>query len=216
MTPRTTRTEVTNLLDYLLESEIAIATNPVVESNGRIGWSVSSGGPFLVSRTPRLSNYRHWLATSAYSAVLADGSLLQLSYDFDGRLLTGHRLAHIPSPFDMDVGLLRTAPFADVFDIYAESPEEPVALRTPIRFDFNRNKAGPGHPAAHFTFNSSDCRIACLAPLRVGQFAAFVFASFYPTLYAAHTYLQSGSTHRFDDATVTASERQAPYVDWRT
>ena len=53
-------------------------------------------------------------------AILFDGSLIQISYDFDYSELVGHRLLYFPCPFDLDPELLQTLPLVDVIDFYRD------------------------------------------------------------------------------------------------
>jgi hypothetical protein len=56
----------------------------------------------------------------------------------------------------MDEELLEEWPLVDVFDSYARHPTEQLLINSMLRFDFNKQKAGPGHPAAHLTINGQD------------------------------------------------------------
>ena len=177
VTPRAIRTEIENALAYLIGAEIALYTNPVIDEHGRVTWrSARPVGKFMRGRAlPTALDYRHWIDVGAYSALLMDGSLLQLSYDFAGNDLVGHRLAYVPCPFNVDRDLLELEPPVDVFDLYAGGHTSEVILRTVIRFDFDLESTRPEHPATHLTINSPDCRIGCVAPLGVGRFIDFIF-----------------------------------------
>jgi len=73
---------------------------------------------------------------NAYSAILYVGSLLQITYKFEGRNLpAGHRLAYVPFPFDADRSLVRDIPVVDLVDLYVAEGAESVALRSSVRFD---------------------------------------------------------------------------------
>ncbi|MFE7706442.1 DUF2290 domain-containing protein [Streptomyces sp. NPDC057486] len=99
-TTRTVSEEVRNLLDYLLNAEIAAYTNTVCVSGTRVSWHATDPGiPFLVSRgDPTLQDYQRWAQAGAYSALLLDGALLQITYDIEAGEIAGHRLACIPLP----------------------------------------------------------------------------------------------------------------------
>jgi hypothetical protein len=150
----------------------------------RVSWQAR--GPFIFSRQhhPSVAEYDSWVAAGAYSAILLDGSLLQITYDVEGGRIVGHRLAYVPCPFSIDVELLKTGmALADVVDAARAGY---VALRSPLRFDFDPAASHDGHPAAHMTLNSAGCRIGCVAPIRVLRFLDFVYRHFYPELHAAH------------------------------
>src|SRR5690606_23090790 len=103
--------------------------------------------------------------------------------------IVGHRLAYVPCPFRIDQELLLEGiPVADVIEEYIDTKEEiqKISLKSAVRFDFDPFSAKPGHTAAHMTVNSSDCRIACVAPLHALRFVDFVFRIFYSGLHHAH------------------------------
>lgn len=218
MTPtsRATQTELKNLLDYLVDSEIALYTNTVRTVDGVVSWQpYVSSTRFLSKRRSMTSAYRHWIKTGAYSAVLADGSLLQFTYEFAGSSLIRHRLAYVPCPFTVDAALLQTEAILDVFDLYADGRTEDVVLHTTVRFDFDLSQAGPEHPAAHLTINGAECRVPCAGPLRIGQFVDFVFRNFYPDLWRTHPYLRKLPKSPVGARTVSDDEMQRLHVSWR-
>jgi hypothetical protein len=212
---RLVRSEVDALMSYLIETEIALHANPVSNRSGRISWYPFATGEFLEQRDDTsLLQYRAWLENGTYSAVLFDGALLQITYDFAASDLVAHRLVYVPCPFDLDTDLLQREPHVDVFDLYAAGPAHDVQLRGTIRFDFDAERAGDDHPAAHLTFNSPGCRIACAAPLRLGHFIEFVFRNFYPDLWLEHAYLGTFSRVPWGPATVTDAEARGLHMAW--
>lgn len=216
-TTRAIRGEVQTLLDYLIQAEIALYANPLAEYSGTLTWPLDEVGEFLPNRgSPASTDYRHWLASNQYSAVLSDGALLQLSYGVEGRELTSHRLAYVPSPFEFDPMLLATEPLVDLFDAHADGHTSTVVMKTTVRFDFDRSAAREGHPASHLTINVPSCRVACAAPLRVGQFVSFIFRHFYPELWHAHPFFDGLPKAGWGDKTVTDSEMRGVHLMWPT
>ncbi|MEX0983927.1 MAG: DUF2290 domain-containing protein [Actinomycetota bacterium] len=213
---RVVREEIDLLLAYLNEAALAVYVNYLTRSDEVVSWHVRDRSvEFLPDRDRMTSEtYRHWLESGAYSAVLFDGAMLQLSYRFVSNQIVAHRLAWIPSPFEFEPGFLESQPLIDVFDLYAAGPARDVVIRAPIRFDFDVEAARPGHPASHLSINSGHCRIACAAPVGVGQFVRFVFSNFYPDVWRAHPYLASMPTRAIADHTITDDERAALHVYW--
>jgi len=84
MTPNDVRQEIDNCLDLMLHSGITLIANPVVvERNGRkarVTWRSPAGLGTLEGTYPfaTVDEYREHLRNQAYSAVLCDGSLLQI------------------------------------------------------------------------------------------------------------------------------------------
>lgn len=215
LTGRVIRSEIENVLAYLLDVGIAVYTNTVREENGVVTWHRTVCAPFLVQRQrPTSLDYRNWLWCSDYSAILFDGSLIQISYEVVAGSLAAHRLAYIPCPFEFDRRLLREEPLLDVFDLYAAGSTSDVVLRSLVRFDFDPVNATPGHPASHLSINATECRIACVAPLRLGQFLDFILRHFYPTLWGLHPYFEKLPTRGWGGMTVTPVERQRPHLMW--
>jgi hypothetical protein len=220
ITSRYIRDEVKNVLDYLEDAEIARFNNPVSiydsQEFSRVSWyGHNPSADFIVDRDyGTIAQYRHWLANGSYSALLLDASLLQITYDIRGGEIVGHRLAYIPCPFIVDTTLLdEGVPPDDVVGLYDQISD--VALRSPIRFDYDIKAAKPRHPPSHLTINSSDCRIACVAPLHVQKFVDFIFRHFYPLLWIAHSDFFTASTSRhFGNQVLNEDDRATPHLMW--
>lgn len=217
-TTRALRDSLANAFDYLMDAELALYVNEVAIDGARVSWHpLDPAAEFIITRgyaTPK--QYIAWVKAGAYSAILFDASLLQLTYEVEGGAVTRHRLAYIPCPFLVDDDLLQEGePIADVVELYSESMDA-IALRSPVRFDYDRAAAKPGHPAAHLTINSSDCRIACVAPMHASRFLDFVFRHFYPQLRAGHEPFFSECAKRHLGARVISDEDcEGPHLMWR-
>jgi hypothetical protein len=217
-TSRTVRDDVTNLLDYLLNAELAIYINMVSISNQRVSWHAHRPtAPFLINREdPTLETYRNWVEVGAYSAILLDGALLQITYDVDAGQISRHRLAYVPCPYKLDKRMIREEALLDIIDLHVESEPTKMVLHSTVRFDFDPRAAKLGHPASHMTINSSDCRIACTAPMHVGRFADFVFRNFYPDLWNAHApYFNKSAQREVGARVITEDDSRNPHLAWR-
>jgi hypothetical protein len=215
-TSRVVTTEIENLLDHLINAGIAIYANPVLDRGGVVSWPRLRGASLVQRGVPTLESYRQWVTQSAYSAILFDGSLLQLTYEFvGGNLLVRHRLAYVPFPFDAGREQVQELPVIDLLDLCASEGAAKVALRSAVRFDFDLEAQRTGHPASHLTLNSHSCRIACTAPLRLGRFVRFVFGHFYPYVWEVDSYLPTVSQRSFGDRTITAEEFDDFHLAWR-
>ncbi len=214
--PRVFADEITNLLDYLVQADLAISTNSVSRARGLITWHRRQGaGEFLLQRRlPTIETYRTWVANGDYSAMLFDGALLQITYEFNEGGLLRHRLAYVPCPFDADPGPWAECPVLDVIDLYAEAEAKNIVLRAALRFDYDPEAAAEGHPAAHFTINATSCRVGCIAPMRLGQFADFVFRHFYPELWRAHPFFSRMSQAPAGPRSLTFQEAESAHIAW--
>jgi len=188
--------EVHNCLDLLVNHGLAIVTNPVVRervgAETRITWGGRHGSSILLTAAEfaTVSEYCGYLQHGAYSAILVDGGLLQISYDSVGSRVVGHRLCFYPCPFEVDVDLLQSEPILDVIELYRGRGDESLRLRSPIRFDYSSKAATEGHPASHVHLIKASCRCPVVAPLSLGHFLRFVFKHFYPLLWAQHEFLR--------------------------
>src|SRR5438477_9395686 len=189
MRARALHDDIQNALDFLLEAELALYTNAVSVTPTRLSWhDFGSLDRFLIGRSyTTVEQYLAWVRAGAYSALLRDGSLLQLTYDVKDGVIAGHRLAYVPCPVVVDQELLREGePLADVVPLYLDAGAPGLTMRSPVRFDFDPAVARPGHPAAHFSINSADCRVACVAPVHPYRFIDFIFRHFYPAFRRVH------------------------------
>jgi hypothetical protein len=215
VTPRSVRDEIANILDFLVSAEIAVYANTVSMLDGRVSFHQHNReAAFLLDHgDPTLHQYLAWVEAGAYSAVLYDGSLLQMTYTVkDGRIV-GHRLAYVPCPYDVDLDLIRGGePIADVVRLYSDQSQ---ILRSPIRFDFDPDSAKLGHPSAHFTINNINCRIACIAPMHSLRFVDFIFRNFYRELWMLHfTFFVDAPSRHLEHGILNPEELMSPHIMW--
>ena len=212
------QTELRNLLDLLIKSEVATFVSPVVRqqlTSGRcrITWAQgrSAATPGFQCEFGSVEEYISWIQTEAYSAVLYDGAIVQLSYDFAGNDLIAHRLVYYPCPFEVDHALLREEPLLDVMELYRQQDNSYIRLRSPLRFDFDSEAQADGHPASHLTMQSDNCRWAVVAPLSPGHFVRFIFRHFYPYLWYALDFVREWP-QELGDRTITADEERILHI----
>lgn len=207
---------VQNILDYLIEAELALYCNPVAITDGRVTFhSLDPSASFLVDRGEhRIGQYRSWVTSGAYSALLFDASLLQFTYDVDGGRVVGHRLGYVPCPFNLDRSLLDSGEaVADILELYEQSD---VLLRSPIRFDYDPASERANHAASHFTINSPDCRIACIAPLHPHRFVDFIFRNFYHQHWLVHEpFFNVGAFRQLQSGNLELADERRPHIMWR-
>lgn len=212
------RTEIHNLLDLLLRSEIALYTNPVVAQTSkggltRVTWANTRSvpGKLFRGRFATVDDYSGWLESGAYSTILFDGAVVQFSYDFVGDRLVGHRLAYYPCPFDVDEELLRTEPLLDVIELYRNHSESSIRLRSPLRFDYDPQNGSDDHPTAHLTLLSPHCRWPIVAPLSPGHFVRFLFRHFYPSFWTAFKFIREWP-QQLGERTITTEQEGMLHV----
>lgn len=214
-TPRVVATELDQLFNYLESVGIVYYWNAIDEKPYQVSWHAISREPFLTGHDDvSVSTYLYWLRNGMYSAVLTDGSLLQITYFFDGSSVIGHRLAYVPCPIVIDSALLSEGfALTDVVELQL-SGAEGVLMKSMLRFDFDPANARPRHPETHLTMNSVECRIACVSPLRVGRFIDFVFRNFYPSVHERDPYLQGITLGGWFDKSIAEDDASTLHIAW--
>lgn len=210
---------IRNVVDYLLDAGLALSVTALDVTPTRVAWHPSDRStPFLIGHShPTVSDYRSWVSTGNYTCLLHDASILQVSYFLDAAsAVERHRLAYIPCPWDLDISLMDDGyPLNEILDLYHDS--DVVAMRSPVRFDFDVRAARLDHPASHLTFNSVDCRIACVAPLHVHRFTSFVFQHFYAKQWNAHRPFFSDAHYRhIRGPRILPGEHDGIHLSWNT
>lgn len=185
------RRQINSLLEDLFAHNALAHYNLSVldERTGRISW-VRKSPESMISDFSYLTvgNYLEWARRDDYSALLPDGSLIQMTYTLSGTEIVGHRLCYVPSPVTTladwreaieSEGWIGGDYAEIVSEILLESHSH-SALKSMVRFDYDPRNARIGHPSSHLTINSVDCRIPCIAPLSPFDFVGFIFEHFYP------------------------------------
>ncbi len=219
MTPVSTIHDLENFLTLLLRSEVARATTKVVALRGvegfqRVTWATNSSvpGELFRNESASVSEYREWLRRQGYSALLFDGSIIQISYDFNYTGLIGHRLVYFPCPFNLESELMDLFDLVEIIDMYSDQDVAKVRLRSPVRFDFDiRSAAGASHPVSHMTFQWSYTRVPVMAPISLGHFVQFIFRSFYPKMWQVHDFIRDWPLYKMEQ-TITSEDRNMLHI----
>jgi hypothetical protein len=218
MTNKHLATQIRNLLRLLIDSEVAVIVNPVVDeqmgSLTRVTWRSPGNFPGSLFSTvfATVGEYRGFIDAQSYSAVLYDGAILQMSYDFIGNSLVGHRLCYYPCPFDVDYELLRSEPIGDVIAYYSESRDININLRSPFRFDYDERSAKAGHPSVHMHLINAECRWPVSHPVSVGDFIRLIFRHFYPNMWVTHDFLREWPRNDRRNRTISPGEESEIHV----
>lgn len=207
--------EIENVLDYMMNEAIAFYRRPVRHAAGVVTWQPNSVAiPFLPQREQHsVALYRHWITNGHYSAVLFDGSLLQFSYEYASNTLIAHRLAYVPAPAWIDPDVVAEFGIYDVVEAELDDIKR-VRFASTVRFELDLAGAAPGHPAAHMTLNSPDCRVPCMTPMRLGMFLRFILGQFYPNVWDEHPFFESLATSGLGRRTITHEEAGGLHIAW--
>jgi hypothetical protein len=172
------------VVTFLVSTGIADDQNwPYLETIGKTSLVTFENGNNLSVALKQLAYpelYSLMVELRLYTALLADGALFQVSYEFYGADLMRHRLGFWPSPF---LQRFQDDPELYMEDVFYADVLSRAIVPFPVRFDFD---ARPGvyepvrHPMSHLTLGQYErCRIPVSAALAPVQFAHFILRNFY-------------------------------------
>jgi hypothetical protein len=216
-TPSALARRIRGLLDELLERHLILLPNAVTSDRREVTWRSPTPLSNFVDFVdyPTIRTYRRWAEANEYMALLPDGALIQMRYEFVDGEIAKHRLAYVPCPYRLDQDLLDQYPLVDVLELHLEDPHDEITMQTAVRFDCDGTAADVGHPHAHLTLNVASCRIACEAPMSPEDFLRFVFSNFYRSQWLEYRLFFDGLARESRQSTVTPDERLEPHVAWR-
>ena len=141
-----------------------------------------------------IEEYMEFLRNRLYSALLFDGSFLQISMDVHKAKIIRYRYGYYPCPIkfvgnELSIMTMEES-IADIIDTFISGQRKDILLRTPVRFDFDSNEWKPDEPHAHVHFNHPECRCALSAPIYPSYFIKFIMKYFYPDLWYRHQELE--------------------------
>ena len=221
MTAQDVCREISRLVERLRDAQLLWGWNKVIVLGDgperKVTWAGEDTSVARYGEVAALQDYIDQLNGQQYVAVLYDGAILQLSYEFNYDRLVKHRLLFWPCPVQFNEEDLNEFNLSDLVELALASDEvtNRVCLVNPIRFDYDRDACRPDHPASHAHLGRSACRIPVRAPLSVGHFVDFVFREFYPQEWRSYEWLSSWPKHEFDES-VTQEERLRLHFSWRT
>ncbi|MEP6343797.1 MAG: DUF2290 domain-containing protein [Maricaulaceae bacterium] len=133
----------------------------------------SQTADFNLAHEGSIQHYIDIVNSSQYSALLFDGSLLQLKYRIKSRTIIWHRFVFIPGLAEQNLD----NPFHE-FDFGGNPILEP--RKTCLRFEYDPEEKAPNHPASHLHLNSGNCRIPINTRLGVKKYIWILCELFYP------------------------------------
>src|SRR3712207_2504452 len=107
-TPKEIRSEIEELAINLLSAQLALASRPVTVHQGgplaTVSWApADSLEPLIDFDTfATVADYRRQLGAGHYSLLLADASMLQISYTLKRDEIWKHRLSYHPCPLVLE------------------------------------------------------------------------------------------------------------------
>ena len=157
------------------------------------------------------STYYSMLQNRDYSTLLKDGGIIQVSLDYSGSDLVGHRYAYLPCPIyfdEADLGLVdEEIPFMELIDeLRNKELVSRFRIRPSFRFEYDPSSTQDDHPLSHVHIGKSSSRIPVSRPIRVKQFFRFVFRNFYASEFKHYSKLYELSSQVLSE-TITEEEK---------
>lgn len=238
MTLSETRSLVAKLNAQLLQSGLAIATNPIIPfkvgDRVRLSWPKAkhAHGVFADQHFASLSEYRTFVMGNHYTSLLNEGSLLQISFDFKRNEIVANRFCFYPCPLEFPENgyphdfetwndLLETELLSQIDALApdwtpperAESPGTGglLRLRSPLRFDFESENRAVTEPTSHVHINGAGAHIPVHAALSLRQFIDFVLSNYYPS----HSHLLTEFAPDFCDRSIRPEHEAQLHFDCR-
>lgn len=208
MTLNEARSLVAKLNAQLLQSGLAIAANPVIPirlgDRVRLSWPEAKNRPgvFADQHFAALSEYRTFVMGNHYTALLNEGSMLQISFDFKRDEMVASRFCFYPCPLEFPENgyphdfeawndLLESELLSQIDALAPEriGPDGAdligtgglLRLRSPLRFDFESENRAAAEPCSHVHINGGGARIPVYAALSLSQFTTFIVNNYYPS-----------------------------------
>lgn len=209
--------KLSEFCEFLVSKDLAINIQahcvvPVGDGVSRMKWvRPPNVTDFIRGADVQFSEYMAALRIGDFSILMGDGGIIQVSVDFSGGQIVGHRLVYLPCPIHVGVDEIRLDtgeiyPLADFIDDLSEDEfRDRLRVRAPIRFEYDPANAGDGHPSSHLHLGRADCRIAVSCPLHLDSFLRFVFKRFYHAEFTAWAEI-NGIPHRQLTTTMTEAD----------
>jgi len=231
------RKEITSLENKLLENNLLIQISELNNDHlgGRVtriawkGYNISHKTEFA-----SVEQYRELLMNEQYSFILFDGSIFQIVYLVKNHEIIGHSLGYYPCPIPLmpaefsvyqETGLTLEDTLAEkleavavgLFDIFRQPGKQnlddlKIRLRSPLRFDFDKDSNRLDHPGSHLHFYHQECRVPVFAPLSIGHFVNFIFKHFYPELWGELEFLRTWPCTIYP-STIMSEHRSHLHID---
>jgi hypothetical protein len=160
----------------------------------RVSWPVRNGGSSHVHPFGSLEQYLQWVRNGEFTCLLFDHSIIRASYIFTGNRVVGHNLLFWPFPISLKEPLDEITEICKALELCLNSPVQAsgicsLSLRSPMRFDYDPDLAGDGHPEVHLHMQFENTRIYVQQPLCFHTFLKLIFRTFYPEHWNEHRQL---------------------------
>jgi hypothetical protein len=178
----------------------------------RITWATSLVRPDLTSYAiSNIGEYLQFLDGRHYQFLLNDGSLIQLSYDFDrGGDITQSRLVWYPCPVQFAPEELE---YETIRELILSAPTETIACNAPIRLDFSPDQITHNHSSTHIHLGMEEFRLPVHRAMEPSRFIRFIIKTIYPKVWDAYPVFKNSEDWSAQDR-LSNDDRLYGYLGW--
>lgn len=181
-------TEINTISENLIKAGMAIDYNFSIFDSKQSSVSVKVEKNLfdILSVNNIIDRYKNFIDNKFYNCLLFDGALLQFYYQFSNGDIITHRLCYVPCPINISSNDLEEFSIMEILEKIQELPQElsnKIKEHTMLRFDYDVENQSLLHPASHFTFLTSNCRIPVCTPVSPLMFIQFILKNFYEQTY---------------------------------
>lgn len=178
----------------------------------RITWATSGVrpeiSPFAISN---VGEYLKFLDGRHYQFQLNDGSLIQLSYDFDK---VGHikssRLVWYPCPVQFTLEELE---YDSIRELVITTPTENINCLAPIRLDFSPDQIAHNHSSTHIHLGMEHFRLPVHRAMEPSRFIRFIIRTIYPKIWETNPVFKKCEDWFAQDA-LNDDDRHYGFLGW--
>ncbi len=150
----------------------------------RVSWPTAGTAAARTHPFGSLEQFHALIREGAFTCLLNDYSIVQASYDCVGSGVVAHSLLYWPSPVAIQDPVEDLGDLCAAIELCMDSPAKAAPLcelylRSPMRFDFDPDRAGDDHPEVHLHTQFDDTRIHVDQPMSFTSFVKMVFRTFY-------------------------------------
>jgi hypothetical protein len=162
----------------------------------RVSWPTNRSGSSMEHPFGSLEQYLEWVREGEFTCLLFDYSLIKVSFECMGTTVVGHNLLYWPCPVGFLGNVQNLSDLCEGIEMCLESPRRSreivdLAMRAPMRFDFDPAMEGDDHPLVHLHTQFEDTRMSVQQAMCFPTFMKKVIRTFYRDQWAAHPEIEA-------------------------
>lgn len=180
----------------------------------RITWASSGVRPEISSvAISNVGEYLLFLDGRHYQFLLNDGSLIQLSYDFDrGGHIKNSRLVWYPCPVQFTIEELE---YESIRELVVTAPTETIVCMAPIRLAFSPEQISHNHSSTHIHLGMEKFRLPVHRAMEPSRFIRFIIRTIYPRIWDAYPVFKKCEDWLAQDV-LDNDDRLYGYLGWHS